>query len=206
MSTSWTFESGFPDARCRALKAVPSFDAIIDLVANDMRAISVSDEDGYAPGMQGAVRPVLTFEAPLAFDAFFNSPAGYRGQYWQDPDLGQAANSRIIRRLMDSLMAEIKTANRPRLRTINVKSSLSAMSAKIWIHEDDFPVSPTRDLRVEPWASAAKRGVKLAKSGVCAPAKGRIQVFGAFVDAYGHERVPHDKIRRRFDLHEYGFS
>jgi hypothetical protein len=207
MSNSWAFAPGFPDQRRRALEAVPSFEAVVDLVASEMRDITVSDEEGQAPGMEGSMRPILTFNAPAAFDAFFNSAAGYRGQFWQDPDLGQAANGRIIRRLMDALIEALNTAKRERLRSIDVKASLSAISAKIWIHEDDFPLAaPTHDLAVEPWRSACERGVRLANFGLCAPANGRILVFGAFIDRYGHERVPRDKIYRRFELHQYGFT
>jgi hypothetical protein len=189
------------------LEAVASFDEVMDLVANMIQNIRAIDEPGRAPGMEGCVRPILTITAPGAFDAFFNAAAGYRGQFWQDPEGGQAANGRIIRHLMNPLVAAIEAANLERLRSIDPRTSLSAVSAKIWIHEDDFPFDAlTRDLAVEPWYSAANRGVNQARHGVCAPADARIRVFGAWIDKHGHERVHRDKILRRSELHEYGFS
>jgi hypothetical protein len=207
MAKSWIFEASFPDARRQRLEAVSDFDEVIELLATSIQSISVKHDPGRDPGMEDCKRPVLTLIAPGAFDAFFNAAAGYRGQFWQDPDLGQAANGRIIRRLTPSLLGAIEAANLPELRAINPKTSLRAVSAKIWVHEDDFPLdSPTRDLAVEPWATRAKQGIGLAQRGICAPAEARLQILGAFLDTDGHERVHRDKIPRRFDLHEYGFS
>ncbi len=207
MSNAWVFCPGFPDSRRHELEAVTSFDEIIELMVRRIRDVEVTADPGRDLGLEGCLRPVLTFAAPGTFDAFFNSAAGYRGQFWQDPDQGQAANGRLIRSLMEALLAAIAAADLPRLRSINLEASLRAASAKIWVNEEDFPLeSPTRDLAVEPWASAAKRGVKDAKHGICAPANARISVFGAFLDSHGHERVHRDKIRRRFHIHEYGFS
>ena len=207
MLNSWMFEAAFPDLRRQQLEAVSNFDDVVELVASTIKDISVEHDPGRDYGMKGCVRPILTFVAPGAFDAFFNAAAGYRGQFWQDPDFGQAANGRIIRRLMGPLLGAIEAANLAELRVINPKTSLRAVSAKIWVHEDDFPLdSPSRDLAVEPWATRAKQGIKQAQRGLCAPRDARFQVFGAFLDTSGHERVHKDKICRRFELHEDGFS
>jgi len=34
----------------------------------------------------------------------------------------------------------------------------------------------------------------------------RFQVKGALLDAFGHEHVPHRKLRRHQDIHHYGFA
>jgi hypothetical protein len=88
-----------------------------------------------------------------------------------------------------------------------LESSLIAVSAKIWVDEDDFPfLHLTEDLAVTTWVAAAKAGHEKAGWGLCAPEGSTLEVKGAFLDPTGNEVVPRGKIDRRFEIAKYGFS
>lgn len=202
----WKFAEHFPDERRARLESIRSFDEVVVFVARDMRSVVVSSCRGRDPGLTECVRPVFTVEVPNSFDAFFNSPAGYRAQFLADADLGQAANSRLIHELLGELMNSIAGTAAEELSGIDIKSSLLAASAKVWVHEDDFPFQRlTCDLAVEPWLKASSQYLK-AKWGLCAPQHAKMQIKGAFIDPWGNEVVPKGKIKRRFEIHDYGFS
>ena len=75
------------------------------------------------------------------------------------------------------------------------------------MHEDDFPFQAlTADLAVESWVSAAAAGERKARWGLCAPARGRLQIKGALIDPEGNEVVPRTKILRRYEIQRYGFT
>lgn len=142
------------------------------------------------------------------FDAFFNSRCGYRAQYLVDPECGQAANGIILAALREQLEAATERPTAPHeMESSAARASFRAVSAKIWLFEDEFDFGkPTEDLAVDTWKATAILGVKKAKWGLCAPRATTLEVKGAFLDPYGHEVVPADKIGRRFEIHTCGFS
>jgi hypothetical protein len=140
-----------------------------------------------------------------SFDAFFNAQCGYRAQYARDPDLGLAANGRLIRAIMATLFEQ--AALDPALAPLPVQRSLEAASAKIWPMEDDLTFSAfRRDLSVPKWVSAADRGSEDAKMGLVAPEASIVEVKGALLDKFANEVVPASKVRRRQQIHEHGFT
>ena len=143
-----------------------------------------------------------------AFDAFFNSPGGYRAQYLYDPDQGQTANNHVLRELEPELTnAVIKYCGERHPNREKVRHSLLANSAKIWPDEEalDF-TEATIDLAIERWKQACDWINAPKDSGLWAPEGTRMKVFGAFIDPWGNEVVPRRKMHRRFDIHECGFS
>jgi hypothetical protein len=142
-----------------------------------------------------------------AFDAFFNSPGGYRAQYLIDPDNGQAGNNRLLRLLEPKLTnAVVQECGESRLTRELLKKTFLANSAKIWPNEDELnPTEATIDLAVERWQQGCD-WVMPKDAGLWAPEGSSLNVFGAFIDPYGNEIVSRKKILRRFDIHECGFS
>jgi hypothetical protein len=84
---------------------------------------------------------------------------------------------------------------------------MHAASAKLWIQEmPSWLAQPSEDLAIDRWTEAARRGVDLARWGVCAIPVIKFQAKGALLDPNGNEVVPSRKIRRHYDIHHYGFS
>lgn len=131
-----------------------------------MHNVSVQICDGYNSGLVNYRRPVLAFEiASDTFDAFFNSPVGYRAQFLKEPNIGQAANGWLLGRFIGKLIQSASGRAEPCTRQIEI--SLIGASTKIWVHEDDFPFSDlTEDLAVTAWVAAAKGRLE-KRGGVC---------------------------------------
>ncbi len=109
--------------------------------------------------------------------------------------------------LAPKLLGAMDTKLEPVLRKIDVCASLHAASAKIWIQEiPSFFREPTRDLDVKRWVFEAQNGVELARYGLVAPPVTKFEVKGALIDPYGNEVVPMRKVRRHYDIFQYGFS
>jgi hypothetical protein len=206
MAATWAFEPSFSSTRRAKLEAVTAFDEIIEALAgsNEITEARVSEATDLGPS--GCYRPSvqLTVEGDL-FDAFFNSPRGYRALFLADPDEGQAANGRLLRRLEPKLSAAVvERCGESRLTYACIRNALRANSAKIWPDEQclDF-ANVTRDLRIPQWDMWhwLAPGV-----GLWAPEGRHLMVFGAFIDPWGNEVVSKKKITRRFEIHECGFT
>lgn len=207
--SAWIFSPQFDEERRAHLESVVSLEFVLDQVVEEIKNIRVNICQGKDPGLTDSRRPVFSFEVGQdTFDAFFNSPVGYRAQYLSDPETGQAMNGQLIRRLAGKLAAVAPSANAdPELLQGEVELSLLAASAKVWVHEDYFPFqSLTADLAVLSWLAEAKAGNQKAKWGLCAPRCSMLQIKGAFIDHWGNEIVPKKKIGRRFEIQKYGFS
>lgn len=207
--SAWQFSSQFDTERRTRLESVVSFESVVDRIVAEAKNIRVNLCQGKDPGLTEARRPIFSFEVSQdTFDAFFNSPVGYRAQYLSDPEAGQAANGHFVERLAGQLAAVASSADAdPELLQSEVELSLLAASAKVWVHEDYFPFqSLTADLAVSSWLTQAKAGIKKAEWGLCAPRCSMLQIKGAFIDHWGNEIVPKNKIGRRFEIQKYGFS
>ena len=204
----WQFAATFDEARERRLREPATFGAVADLVASSLTCIALHVCHGRDESLRSCVQPVfdLTVSA-LAFDSFFNSPAGYRAQHLFNPTEGLAANLILIDLLLERLIGHAQAVRVAELEAIDVRSSLKAASCKAWVHEDDFPFeSLTVDLAIDSWLAAAAAGEQKAKWGLCAPANCRLQIKGALLDPAGNEVVPRTKILRRYEIQSYGFT
>ncbi len=204
--TGWTYSDSVPEARRIALASAGSFGALLEQVVADATNIRVRLEPGRAKGLQHCVRPLFNLDLPMTGDALFNGPFGYRAQYWLGPDQGLAANASLLAALASKLLGALDTCTDPDLSRIDVCAAIAAASAKIWIRESLSLAAPSADLNVERWSSNASKGIGLAALGLMAPEIDKFEIKGAFVDPYGHEVVPADKIRRHVQIHHYGFS
>ncbi len=207
-SPAWKFADTFSPASRSGLRSVSEYREVIDLVRYSATEIRVHACHGRDASLKHCVQPVFDIAvSDVAFDAFFNSSAGYRAQFLIDPIAGLFANFALIEALREQLIAQSNMARVQELEAISVPTSLKAASAKVWIHEDDFPFQkPTCDLAVEPWATCASGGELKAQWGLCAPAGTRLQVKGALLDPAGNEVVPRKKILRHHEIHQFGFS
>lgn len=206
---AWMFAHNFDSERRSRLESAASFEYVLDRIVEEIKNIRVSVCQGKEPGLTESRRPVFSFEVSQdTFDAFFNSPVGYRAQYLADPEAGQTANGHLIKRLAPKLAEVAPSAFAdPELLQSEVEFSLSAASSKVWVHEDNFPFqSLTVDLAVSNWLAEANTGIQKAKWGLCAPRGSMLQIKGAFIDHWGNEIVPKKKVGRRFEIQKYGFS
>lgn len=145
------FAQSFDSERRTCLESVVSFESVLDRIVEEIKSIHVRVCHGKEPGLTESRRPVFSFEVSQnTFDAFFNSPVGYRAQYLADPETGQAANGRLMKRLFPKLIAVAPSVFAdPALLESEIALSLRAASSKVWVHEDYFPFqSLTVDLAI----------------------------------------------------------
>jgi hypothetical protein len=84
--------------------------------------------------LRGCGRAEFLLKVPgFLYDAFFNSPAGYRAQYAMSAELGQRRNRELIDALADRLVA----SSAPSVPETQIRLSLNASAAKLWIHESE---------------------------------------------------------------------
>lgn len=205
---AWKFADSFSSARRLRLCSVTEYQEVVELVLDSAAEIRVYACRGRDDSLKHCVQPVFDVAvSDVAFDAFYNSSAGYRAQFLMNPVAGLVANVYLIEALFDKLIAESDRVRVQGLEAISVSTSLKATSSKVWINEDDFPFhNLTCDLAVETWTSCASRDEQKAKWGLCAPTGTRIQIKGALLDPAGNEVVPRRKILRHHEIHRFGFS
>ncbi|MEJ2107689.1 MAG: hypothetical protein P8X48_10235 [Acidiferrobacteraceae bacterium] len=202
----WKFAIGFPEKRKKDLAGIGHFLDVVALVHNSMHAIHVRPKHGRDGGLKQATQAIFTFSVSReAFDAFFNSAAGYRAQYLVNPLVGLAMNLYLLKRIEQPLIEAAFHSGEPELS--DAKRSLRAVSSKIWIDEDFYVFNPpSRDLAIETWEKEANAGSDKAKWGLSAPEGTRLQVKGALLDRWGNELVPQKKVLRHEEIHRYGYS
>jgi hypothetical protein len=207
-SEPWKFAPTFDRSRSNELRQLVDFNDVVSLLTRSVNAIHLSACPGRDAELKSCVQPVFTVSVSEgAFDAFFNSPMGYRACYLRGANAGLSANLALIEALLDRLLDKTALASVRELEAIDVRTSLLAASCKVWVHEDDFPFrNLTEDLAIDAWVRAAASGVEKATWGLCAPKGTRIQVKGALLDPCGNEVVPRKKILRRYEIQRYGFS
>jgi hypothetical protein len=201
----WRYEDHVEKDRRQQLRADGSFESLISRVLTDLEVTTVYPLPGQDVGLTDCLQPIFVLDLPSTGDALFNGPFGYRAQYWISPEVGLAANAKIIAALAPKLLSAVDPSNE-QLTRIDLSQSLRAASAKLWIRESLATDNPAPDLRVQPWVDHASEGVRLAKLGLAAPKVAKFEIKGALLSPDGHEVVPQRKIQRHYDIHHYGFS
>jgi hypothetical protein len=151
------------------------------------------------------------------YDAFFNSPIGYRAQYCLGLEIGKSANRQIIEALKPRLLAFAERRTAAAFTLQKVGSSLDAVDAKIWIDESEPAAFPSSELQIEidyrPWVDRAKRADAFqeddfigAMRGVRAPYGTRLEVKGGWLDDSGFEKLDPSKSRRSEWIAINGFT
>lgn len=136
------------------------------------------------------------------YDAFFNSPAGYRGQYALSVAHGEAANRAFFALQGEHLLAfALKNSE---ISVDRLRASLGATDAKVWIYEPEVERQLGRDVReiiFSPWQQASEGGV-----GLLAPVGTKLEIKGGWIDPHGAERRDPIKAERSDEIHRLGYS
>jgi hypothetical protein len=139
--------------------------------------------------------------SPDAYDAFFNSPLGYRAQYARSITEGEKANRQLLSALEPGLVdaaARLKVATHS-----SVLASLRASRAKLWILESEVEqqLSDAPSIIFPAWEFES-----LAGQGLRAPVGTLLEVKGAWMDPLGKEVLDPTKAHRSEQVHKTGFS
>ena len=209
METRWAFMPNFDPARRKRLEAFDTFEKVVEAIGTNCEIREALVQEGTDLGPQGCWRPsVKIIVDHEIFDAFFNSPGGYRAQYLASPENGQAANGKLLAYLEPQLSAAVlKQCGQSHLSQEWIQNSFLANSAKIWPDEEELNfIDATIDLQVDKWRKHCEWINAPSDAGLWAPIGTQLMAFGAFIDPWGNEVISRKKIRRRFDIHECGYS
>jgi hypothetical protein len=136
-----------------------------------------------------------------AYDAFFNAPAGYRGQYAVSPTAGEFAN-RLLLQQFEQMLVQY-AASRSSVASGLVAASLGGAQAKIWIDEQEVELqlgNIVPDLVFPQW------GQEVQGAGLLAPVGHHLEVKGGWLSARGLEIWNPVKLQRSIQIHREGFS
>lgn len=216
----WTFGDRVASDRRNRLMLVSDFDEVTSAILKEMEVTGYIVGWGSKPILQGCRRAELKIVVSCeTCDAFFNSPAGYRAQYYIAPNLGVSENDSLILSILPRLLDYAKTHPERNMTLEEVKKSLLLPQAKIWIREtnDDvlFGEQLNIDLIVDRWVREATLAWEessdneqrhKAVRGVLAPVGTVLEIKGGWITRIGEERLDPDKISRAEDIFKYGFS
>jgi hypothetical protein len=134
------------------------------------------------------------------YDAFFNSPAGYRGQYALRESAGVAANRNLLNALMPKLLSAAGEDHSEEL----ILLSLNGEQAKVWIVESDVEDqlgNPTTSIEYSTWEFNEHDS-----QGLRAPIGTRLEVKGAWVNPNGEIVENPNKRGRSTNIYRFGDS
>jgi hypothetical protein len=188
----WSFSNLVSEERKSQLLRLSSFDQVVESVISTNKIRAYQTEPFKNERLKGCDRASFLLSVdPIAYDAFFNSPSGYRAQFCHGPGSGEAANRQIINRLRTSLMEFARDKVDSKFDLDCVAASLDGKQAKIWILEDGR-TQPGLALKVEieydAWVERANsfdqcQSDDLAGSwrGVLAPIGSELEVKGGWL-------------------------
>ncbi|WP_430433201.1 hypothetical protein [Methyloversatilis sp.] len=198
----WRFRSSVDNARARRLLAHPNFDAIASLLEQAI-VERFSWEAFSGQSLRGCHRASFLLRVPeAAYDAFFNSPSGYRGQFAASAIAGEEANRQLLSQLGASMLAYAESHSQ--VAKSLILRSLNAAQAKIWIFEAEVEAQlgiTEFAIAYEPWERASENGV-----GLLAPVGTHLEVKGGWLAPSGDERHNSSKSGRSEEIHRTGFS
>jgi hypothetical protein len=142
-------------------------------------------------------------------DSFYNARDGIRGRYWQSASAGDFA-TRIFIDLLKAKLVE--SADKKSLPSANeIKASLDAISAKVWIREKDDAGNSIisydmPQLRIRRWQQNETELGNKGRLWRWTPCLEEIEIKGALIDSAGVEHVPESKLDRSQQIHCFGFT
>lgn len=195
----WRFTRFVEEDRAHRLLAVPNFDHVCRLL-DDAVICSYGWKRKCRSPLLGCSRPEFILRVHEdTYDAFFNSPNGYRGQYAISAERGIYANRRILEDAESRLLAYACTKDASEKLVI---TSLRGWDARIWIDEPEVTEEQLWDglpaIDFEKWAHHKSFGIM-------APVGERLKVMGAWLDERGQEQRDPDKVSRAEQIHDRGF-
>jgi len=199
---SWQFTSAIAPDRASRLLTWQSFEAIVECISKCAIA-PLYWEAAIAPRLKDCKRASfeLTVDADI-YDAFFNSPAGYCGQFARSEGNGELANRLLFDRLVPRLI-EV-AAGHPSAPAAHVMTSLGGEQAKVWIDETEVEPQlsdPASHIVFAPWAFNEPDG-----PGLRAPRGTKLGVKGGWVTPAGAEVINNVKKKRSGHINRTGDS
>lgn len=198
----WQFSAEVDAGRAARLLSYPDFDTVASLLI-DAAVECFSWERFDGEKLRGCSRASFLLRVSSeAYDAFFNSPAGYRGQFAASKAAGEEANSMLLRLFEARLIAYAE--GRSSVPRLSLSDSLRAAQAKVWIYERDVQSqlgASAPEIIFAPWQQQSEDGV-----GLLAPLGTRLEVKGGWLSADGVARPNPLKLGRSEEIHRTGFS
>lgn len=198
----WQFGTSVEHQRTERLLHFASFDDVVWLL-HDATITHFVWESFTDKRLKGCNRATFLLRvSPNAYDAFFNSPVGYRAQYAMGTSTGEQANRQILSSLEQRLLA-FALADGQQYKLL-ILGSLRASQAKIWIYEqevEDQLGEQKAAILYQPWLKSSLDG-----AGLLAPIGQQLEVKGGWVNPQGNECVDPAKATRSQDIHDVGFS
>jgi hypothetical protein len=198
----WQLTSALPSERAARLLAWRSFDEIVERLAT-CHIAALYWEPATKLELNGCHRASFVLTVSLdVYDAFFNAPVGYRGQFARSETQGEAANRKIIDTLLSRLLAV--AAERPTATRQFIMTSLQGRQAKIWIDEtevDDQLTDPNPSIDYADWEFNDRDG-----QGLRAPRGTKLEVKGGWVGPMGEEVINPSKNSRSGNINRTGYS
>ena len=199
----WSFTQKVDYARALRLLRVPTFDVIV----TEVSAVTPSAfrwSKGASGPLSGCRRvEFLILVQKDTYDAFFNAPVGYRGQYAISVESGDRANRHLLCAAED-LLVGYYLASGFGCDVDAVEASLRGAGAKIWIDETEVEPQMGRseaEIVYEPWRKASENG-----AGLLAPVGQRLEIKGAWIDANNQVHMDPRKSTRSEEIHTVGFT
>jgi hypothetical protein len=220
---SWSFEPKIVSTKRASQLLVPfDYGDLVNRITTEAVDINGHIEKATNQELSGCRRPIFRIKVrPDTFDLFFNSPWGYRGQYFVDENNGVEQNSRLVAALATKL---IKCLQLDKNEQVMVNKSLMMKSAKIWIAEKGQINTADYNLKIgihnPSWIKVAKEARKAldqyitpkpeeklnAILGVRAPTGEVLDIKGAWISKDSLEHVDKYKQNRAKNICKYGFS
>lgn len=199
---TWQFTNAVDASRAKRLFELSEFSKVVALVAK-AHVTDFAWEPFANVSLAGCNRASFLLKVtPETYDAFFNSPVGYRAQFAKSPAEGEAANRNLLNTLAPMLLTF--SATRQLAPQREVAASLRAGEAKIWILESEVESQMGDEcpaIQYAPWIEASESGV-----GLLAPVGTLLEVKGGWLDRAGKERRNPAKTSRSRDIFEAGYS
>lgn len=197
------------------MDAISSFDEVVALLASGTVRTPRGEWRTKSP------LDLVRFEAVLdvgckGYDAFFNSPVGYRAQYCLGVEFGLKQNRQLIDLLTDACLASLSLMPDPDLPPRLAQASLAGQDSKIWIRDEDLPATDEIHIDYFPWVAKARAAFSgsmtdqaaraNATAGVLAPLHTRLELKGAWVSDSGVEWRDPTKANRAYEIRDYGYT
>ena len=196
----WTFRSSVPPDRAAKLLSWQSFDEIVEQFSTCQIAAM-----WWEPAMAPRLKEVESHRAsfvltvlPELYDAFFNAPVGYRGQFSRSERHGECANRQLLEALFPRFLEVASHGPTP---IHLVTASLKGSQAKIWIDESEVEDQETPSIDFLLWESHEPNGI-----GLRAPRGTRLEVKGGWVSSAGEEVINTSKLHRSGNITRTGDS
>lgn len=198
----WRYAPSNDIERVSHLLSWRSFDQILGEMVRTGVVVQPWWEPAKSTLLSGANRASAVVLVPRhVYDAFFNSPVGYRAEYAKSLALGLAANRSLIDLFTCVVVRTFDTENIPTSQA-QISASLRAEDAKAWIDESESETQADESsLRIvyEPWERNDPLGL-----GLYAPVGTRIEIKGGWVDDKGTEIRNPQKVNRSLDIADKG--